>query len=185
MESFLIHAQGWLDYDTFKNPYNTNNKCTEKMSAGLGFDDLPDGDLGNYGDMNWGNAQCGNGLTKRTFGDSHSQGSKSAGFAVSLPFFFSQHRCHRFVFCLRLTLFRAANVLVVLPVKTSRPVPSSPVVPNKKACPSEPSMSLAPRTLSSSWSMATTMTNRLASKPIRARQVARCLQTANAVMPSR
>ncbi|KAL8872722.1 MAG: hypothetical protein Q9174_001690 [Haloplaca sp. 1 TL-2023] len=74
-------ATGWLDYDTFKNPYNTNNKCTDKMSAGLAFDDHPDGDLGNYGDMNWGNAQCGNGLTKRTFGDSHSKGSKSAGFA--------------------------------------------------------------------------------------------------------
>ncbi|KAL8665113.1 MAG: hypothetical protein Q9202_002513 [Teloschistes flavicans] len=75
------HAQGWTDADTFTNPYNTNNHCVGKQSSGLGFDDHPNGDLGNYGNLNWQNAQCSNGLKKRTFGGSHSAGSTSNDFA--------------------------------------------------------------------------------------------------------
>ncbi|KAI4199165.1 MAG: hypothetical protein LQ350_004795 [Teloschistes chrysophthalmus] len=72
-------ATGWVDADTFKNPYNTNNQCVGKQSNGLGFDDHPNGDLGNYGSLNWQNAKCSNGLKKRTFG--HSADSKSNDFA--------------------------------------------------------------------------------------------------------
>ncbi|KAI4192432.1 MAG: hypothetical protein LQ346_004302, partial [Caloplaca aetnensis] len=73
-------ATGWTDAETFTNPYNTNNECTDKQTQGLPFDDHPTGDLGFYGDLNWANTKCTNGLSKRTFGhdgeESHSGGSK-------------------------------------------------------------------------------------------------------------
>ncbi|KAL9005949.1 MAG: hypothetical protein Q9188_001314 [Gyalolechia gomerana] len=71
-------ATGWTDADTYNSPYNTNNQCTEKQEKGLGFDDHPNGDLGNYGNLNWKNVQCTNGLSKRTFGHA---GSGSENFA--------------------------------------------------------------------------------------------------------
>ncbi|KAI4190157.1 MAG: hypothetical protein L6R41_000965 [Letrouitia leprolyta] len=72
-----VAATGWTDADTYNNPYNTNNQCTEKQQKGLGFDDQPNGDLGNYGNLNWKNVQCTNGLFKRTFGKHAGSGSKS------------------------------------------------------------------------------------------------------------
>ncbi|KAL8945065.1 MAG: hypothetical protein Q9216_000049 [Gyalolechia sp. 2 TL-2023] len=72
-------ATGWTDADTYNNPYNTNNQCTEKQEKGLGFDDHPNGDLGNYGNLNWKNVQCTNGLSKRTFGPAGSDSKNFAG----------------------------------------------------------------------------------------------------------
>ncbi|KAL9024806.1 MAG: hypothetical protein Q9196_006245, partial [Gyalolechia fulgens] len=68
---------GWTDADTYNNPYNTNNQCTEKQEKGLGFDDHPNGDLENYGNLNWKNVQCTNGLSKRTFGTYAGSGSNN------------------------------------------------------------------------------------------------------------
>ncbi|KAL8960234.1 MAG: hypothetical protein Q9193_003022 [Seirophora villosa] len=73
-------ATGWIDAKTFNTPFNTDNHCTNTQSKGLGFDDHPDGDLASYGDLNWSNLKCTNGLSKRTLG-SHSGGSKD--FAVN------------------------------------------------------------------------------------------------------
>ncbi|KAL8933592.1 MAG: hypothetical protein Q9211_005699 [Gyalolechia sp. 1 TL-2023] len=70
-------ATGWTDADTYNNPYNTNNQCTEKQEKGLGFDDHPNGDLENYGNLNWKNVQCTNGLSKRTFGTYAGSGSNN------------------------------------------------------------------------------------------------------------
>ncbi|KAI4287635.1 MAG: hypothetical protein L6R35_003111, partial [Caloplaca aegaea] len=72
-------ATGWLDAKTYRTPFNTDNDCTDTQSKGLSFDDHPDGDLASYGDLNWSNMKCTNGLSKRTFGDSHDRGSHSGG----------------------------------------------------------------------------------------------------------
>ncbi|KAI4106347.1 MAG: hypothetical protein LQ339_003084 [Xanthoria mediterranea] len=68
-------ATAWTDAQTYSNPSNTNNQCVGEQSKGLGFEDHPTGDLGNYGALNWGNLRCTDGLQKRAFGphgeDSH------------------------------------------------------------------------------------------------------------------
>ncbi|KAI4259127.1 MAG: hypothetical protein L6R42_004744 [Xanthoria sp. 1 TBL-2021] len=76
-------ATGWTDAQTYSNPSNTNNQCIGDQSKGLGFDDHSNGDLGNYGALNWENLKCTDGLQKRTFGpleeDSHDKAPN--GFA--------------------------------------------------------------------------------------------------------
>ncbi|KAL8948049.1 MAG: hypothetical protein Q9222_005730 [Ikaeria aurantiellina] len=75
-------ATGWTDAHIFKTPSNTDNECTDKQGKGLPFNDHATGDLGNYGDLQWQNVKCTDGLTKRTFGDSKdSKGSKDKDFA--------------------------------------------------------------------------------------------------------
>ncbi|KAL8843327.1 MAG: hypothetical protein Q9170_000185 [Blastenia crenularia] len=76
-------ATGWTDANTYQNPYNVNNQCTDKQAKGLGFDDHANGDLGSYGDLAWKNVQCTNGLSKRTHGGS-SRSEGSGNFAVSM-----------------------------------------------------------------------------------------------------
>ncbi|KAL8991861.1 MAG: hypothetical protein Q9169_007585 [Polycauliona sp. 2 TL-2023] len=61
-------AATWNDAQIYSNPSNTNNQCVGDQSKGLSFDDHSDGDLGNYGALNWENMKCTDGLQKRTFG---------------------------------------------------------------------------------------------------------------------
>ncbi|KAL8732851.1 MAG: hypothetical protein Q9166_002452 [cf. Caloplaca sp. 2 TL-2023] len=76
-------ATGWTDAHTYHNPYNTNNQCVGEQSKGLGFNDRSNGDLGNYGDLNWQNLKCTDGLQKRTSGphEEGSHGEAPEGFA--------------------------------------------------------------------------------------------------------
>ena len=76
-------ATAWTDAQTYSNPSNTNNQCVGDQSKGLGFDDRSNGDLGNYGDLNWENLKCTDGLRKRTFGpeEEDSHGKSPKGFA--------------------------------------------------------------------------------------------------------
>ncbi|KAL8914887.1 MAG: hypothetical protein Q9171_000514 [Xanthocarpia ochracea] len=61
-------ATSWTDAQTYRNPSNTNNQCVGDQSKGLGFDDRSNGDLGNYGALEWQNLRCTDGLQKRTSG---------------------------------------------------------------------------------------------------------------------
>ncbi|KAL8862078.1 MAG: hypothetical protein Q9178_001533 [Gyalolechia marmorata] len=61
-------ATSWTDAQTYRNPSNTNNQCVGDQSKGLGFEDRSNGDLGNYGALEWQNLRCTDGLQKRTSG---------------------------------------------------------------------------------------------------------------------
>ncbi|KAL8838854.1 MAG: hypothetical protein Q9176_004789 [Flavoplaca citrina] len=76
-------ATGWTDAQAYSSPSNTNNQCVGDQSKGLGFNDRSNGDLGNYGDLNWENLKCTDGLRKRTFGpeEENSHGESPEGFA--------------------------------------------------------------------------------------------------------
>ncbi|KAL8768614.1 MAG: hypothetical protein Q9209_005173 [Squamulea sp. 1 TL-2023] len=71
-------ATSWTDAEIYKIPSNTNNLCIGEQSKGLGFDDRSDGDLGDYGALNWQNLKCTDGLQKRTFS---SNNKSPKGFA--------------------------------------------------------------------------------------------------------
>ncbi|KAL8716303.1 MAG: hypothetical protein Q9220_000208 [cf. Caloplaca sp. 1 TL-2023] len=72
-------ATGWTDAHSFKNQYNSENECTDKQAKGLPFNDHPNGDLGNYGNLQWQNVQCTDGLSKRTFGKNEGKDKDVAG----------------------------------------------------------------------------------------------------------
>ncbi|KAL8779597.1 MAG: hypothetical protein Q9213_006859 [Squamulea squamosa] len=72
-------ATGWTDAKVYKNPSNTNNQCIGEQSNGLSFDDRSNGDLGDYGALNWQNLKCTDGLRKRTFSSNNKSPKGFAG----------------------------------------------------------------------------------------------------------